>query len=149
MAFTSLMWEYNYLKSVHNFFDKNRDCYGIVFERYSRTISNVITCVEPQQKSNKLTQRGWPGLTKTTEQKLLIIFQSPGPQCLVRNTETQLPRSNLRTQIYIIRLIFHWQLTDIPPTILPVLAKCRLVYWPGIGWCIGWHVHCRISMQIA
>ena len=47
--------------------------------------SNITTCVEQQQKSNKLT---WQGMAQTTERKL---FSNPEPQYLARNTETQLP----------------------------------------------------------
>ena len=80
---------------------------------------NIKKCVEPRQKSDKLTQWGWRGMTRTTEQKL---FSNLRLRYLMRNTETQLPCPNFKTQS-----------TDMP-------ARCQRAYWPCIGRHIGRHV---------
>ena len=80
---------------------------------------NIKKYVEPRQKSDKLTQWGWRGMTRTTEQKL---FSNLWLWYLMRNTETQLPCPNFKTQS-----------TDMP-------ARCQRAYWPCIGRHIGRHV---------
>lgn len=80
---------------------------------------NIKKCVEPWQKSDKLTQWGWCGMTWTTEQKL---FSNLRPRYLMHNTEPQLPCPNFKTQS-----------TDMP-------ARCQPAYWPCIGRHIGRHV---------
>ena len=121
------MWEYSYFKSVHNFFDKNRDCYGIVFERYSRTISNVInmrrTTAEIQQvdtawltwvDKNNRTET----IFKVLDHNVLCVTLKPSSPVLIYEHKF---------------ILYDWYSTDS----WPIFHQQYSLYWPSVDWYTG------------
>ena len=128
------------------FYEKNRDHYGIAFERYSRT--NVITCVERWQKSNKLTRRSWCGMTRTTERKLFSNLQTRDishvtlkPSSPVRLYDSWLICHQYSTDT---GPIFCWQLHDTP--LIRVSTDTLTMYRPTYYFIYTSHRHISVRL---